>query len=79
MFSFIYKIKIENVIENEYDHVYIGKANETPNFNPDEISEIKWVELDFLLLDLKLNPKKYSYWFHLILTRHFKKIDRYFK
>ena len=79
VFSFIYKIKLENVIENEYDHVYIGKTNETPNFNPDEISEIKWVELDFLLLDLKLNPKKYSYWFHHILTHHFKKIERYFK
>jgi len=76
-FSFVYKVDFKNqLIEYEYDHVLIGKINKTPKFNPEEISELKWVSLENLLIDLKINSDKYSYWFQIIMKDYFYKIEK---
>ncbi len=62
-FSFIYKVKFSNgLYENEYDHVFFGKSNETPKLNEDEASDYRWVGSEELGKDIKKNPKKYTYW-----------------
>lgn len=66
--SFIYKAKVENnLIENEYDYVYIGYSNEEPKINKDEVQDYKWMSLNEVLDDINQNPKKYTSWFKIAL------------
>lgn len=54
----------DNLYEYEYDHVLVGEYNkEHINFNPDEISQIKWIDLNYLKTDLVTNPQNYASWF----------------
>lgn len=64
LFSFTYLTKFnENLYEYEYDHVIVGKYDGEYKINEEEVSELKWVEIDKLALDLVKNPKKYASWF----------------
>lgn len=65
VFEFTYLSKYaDNLFEYEYDHVFVGEYNnEQINFNLEEISQIKWVSLDFLKADLVSNPQNYATWF----------------
>ncbi|MEQ6120921.1 isopentenyl-diphosphate Delta-isomerase [Reichenbachiella sp. MALMAid0571] len=69
-FSFHYKAELENgLTENELDHVFIGKHNEAPIPNAEEVSEWKYINLDVLKSDINSNPEDYTFWFKLILDR----------
>ena len=69
-FSFHYKAELENdLTENELDHVFIGKHNEAPVPNPEEVSEWKYINLNDLKTDIDSNPENYTFWFKLILDR----------
>ena len=61
--GFIYKVKINDLFENEYDHIFIGRFNENPNPDPKEIEDYKWINQKELKKDISLNPDKYTYWF----------------
>ncbi|MGO1242933.1 MAG: isopentenyl-diphosphate Delta-isomerase [Sphingobacterium sp.] len=66
--SFIYQTPVENgLIENEYDYVYVGDANEDPVINPMEVQDFKWMPIDELLLDIRKKPDIYTYWFKVAL------------
>ena len=69
VFSFIYKVKLGNLIEHEFNHVFIGRFNGNPKPNKEEIKDWKWVNLKELQKDVKENPQKYAYWFKIILDR----------
>ena len=43
--------------------------------NPDEISEVRWVELDELSRDLQMHPEKYCAWFLIAAPKVIKKIQ----
>lgn len=63
LFSFIYHAELDNELtEHELDHVYLGKFNGSPNPNPEEVCDWKWIDLDKLRSDLKENPSNYTYW-----------------
>lgn len=63
VFSFIYHVKFDNdITEHEFDHVFIGKFDEPPEPNPEEVSDWKWVGLEELKQDIKRNPANYTYW-----------------
>lgn len=68
IFSFIYKAKIGNLIENEFDHVFVGKFDGDPTPNKEEIQNLKWINLKNLKRDIKENEEKYTFWFKKILT-----------
>ena len=74
LFCFRYKTKLDKLIENEYDCVFIGKFDGKPNPSLKEIMDYKWISLDNLKKDVRKNPQKYTYWFKKILkkTRYFK-------
>lgn len=64
VFSFIYKAHVENnLIEHEYDHVFVGYSDTQPKLNPLEVKAYKWIKLSTLEEDLKEHPKNYTYWF----------------
>ncbi len=65
-FEFTYRAELENgLIENEYDHVFIGKYNQLPNINSDEVNDWKWISIENLNLELQSNPNLYTEWFKL--------------
>lgn len=70
--SFIYKAPFENgLTEHEYDYILVGRYNEDPKPNPDEVADWKWVDLNVLKKDISQNPKLYTAWFKIIFEKHY--------
>ncbi len=71
-FSFIYKAPFDNgLTEHELDHVMIGKFNGIPKINPDEVESYKWMSLEDVKVDIKLNASKYTVWFRIIFDKYY--------
>jgi isopentenyl-diphosphate delta-isomerase len=67
VFSFIYKAELDNnLIEHELDHVLIGNYNEAPKPNPDEVMDWKYVDLEWVVEDMKAYPENYTAWFRIV-------------
>lgn len=70
LFSFIYKAPFDNgLTEHELDHVMIGKYNDSPNINTDEVNSWKWMSLEDIKLDIVESPSDYTEWFKIIFDR----------
>lgn len=68
-YKFIYTATLDkNLIEHEYDHVFIGHYNGTPTPNPEEVEDWKYVDLSTLRSDVLKNENHYTAWFKLILN-----------
>lgn len=64
LFSFVYFHEFNNdLYEYEYDHVLIGEWAGDWKINLDEVSQLKWIDIDELELDMRENPSKYAVWF----------------
>lgn len=63
LFTFIYKAEFDNgLTEYELDQVYLGNYEGTPNPNPNEVCDWKWMDIEVLKSDLEQSPEKYVYW-----------------
>jgi isopentenyl-diphosphate delta-isomerase len=70
-FHFMYKAHFDNgLTEHELDFIYIGTTNEEPNINSDEVASYKWINMQELITDMKLNQKNYTVWFNIILKEY---------
>lgn len=67
--SFYYKVRVGNLIEHEFDHVFFGKFEGNPKPNPKEAEDWKWINKNALWKDMKENPEKYTAWFKIIFNR----------
>jgi isopentenyl-diphosphate delta-isomerase len=75
LFSFVYFAPDKNGAEHELDHVFVGRYNGPIKPNPAEVEEVKWINADELVEDVKKNPDKYTVWCKIALDRvveHFK-------
>ncbi|MBV7275697.1 isopentenyl-diphosphate Delta-isomerase [Clostridium sp. PL3] len=64
IFSFSYKVNFENdLIENEYDHVFIGTFDGEIVPNGNEVEDYRWIDIDEVKLDIINNPHSYTFWF----------------
>ncbi len=62
--SFVYRAVFDNgLTEYEYDHVFVGEYNGEVNPNPEEIEELKYVDMEELKKDMLECPGKYAPWF----------------
>jgi isopentenyl-diphosphate delta-isomerase len=67
-FDFIYRAELENnMIEHEFDHVFIGLTNQIPRINTAEVCEWKWTPLYDVYIDVQINPSRYTEWFKIAL------------
>jgi isopentenyl-diphosphate delta-isomerase len=74
--SFIYKAPFDNgLTEHEYDHVLIGKFNEIPVINEDEVADWKWMPLEAIKMDIKVKPEIYTEWFKIIFDKFYEHIN----
>lgn len=70
VFSFIYKAKLDNSLtEHELDHVLIGRFNDDPRINLDEVEDWKYTGLEELAVDMNTYPEKYTEWFKIVFER----------
>ena len=69
IFSFLYKVRLDDLVENEFDHVFIGEFEGEPKINKEEASQWKWINPEELKKDIKKNPEKYTYWFRKALNK----------
>lgn len=53
------------LIENEYDHIYIGQYNGEVKLNPIEAMSYKFVSIEEIKTWLKKKPEHFTAWFHL--------------
>jgi isopentenyl-diphosphate delta-isomerase len=67
VFNFIYRVDLGNLIEYEFDHIFVGELDGNPRPNRKEVEDWKWINLEKLKKDTKDNPEKYTYWFKMIL------------
>jgi isopentenyl-diphosphate delta-isomerase len=76
-FTFRYEAPFDNGLkEHELDHVLIGYTNNNPTINIEEVSDWKWVKMDFISQDLYSNPDIYTIWFKIVFEQfvnHIKK------
>lgn len=68
MFDIIYDVKLGEMFEYEYDHVYFADYVSGDNADPDEVQDVKWTSLHDLYEDIRLNPEHYTYWLKKILN-----------
>jgi isopentenyl-diphosphate delta-isomerase len=62
-FEFLYRAEFENeLIEHEYDHVFVGEFNGLFVPNEMEVENWSWAELDELRRDIGVRPEAYTYW-----------------
>lgn len=63
LFTFQYTARYQDVgTENEMCAVYIGRSNEKPRVNPNEIADWKYVPFDEVTNELGRHPDVYSPW-----------------
>lgn len=68
LYSFSYTTTLENnLIENEYDHVFIGFTNQLPKLNPQEASGFRKVAIAEVRKEISANPNEFTYWFKLCM------------
>lgn len=66
VYSFIYKAYVgQGLTEHEFDHVWIGQSDDTPQINHDEVESWKYVNLKDLKEDILLHPELYTEWFKI--------------
>ncbi len=66
VFDFIYTAELDNnLIENEFDHVFYGVYDIDPIINKDEAEDFKWVDMEKLKNDIENNKDQYTVWFKI--------------
>ena len=53
--------------EREHDHIFSGTVTEVAKPNPEEVEEIRWLELDALRSEIDHQPKDFAPWLSVIL------------
>jgi isopentenyl-diphosphate Delta-isomerase len=70
IFSFSYRSELENdLIENEFDHVFLGYYDGKINPDINEVDEYKWIDLEALTADIKNNPDLYTAWLKICFDK----------
>jgi len=76
--SFIYKAKFDNgLIEHELDYILIGQYNDQIKPNSQEVDDWKWMSLEHIRNDIKINPEKYTVWFKIIMDNHYNDLKNF--
>ena len=77
VFHFIYKQNVgDGLIEHEFDHVFMGTSNSKPQPDPEEVSDWKYVNMDWLLKDVEDHPENYTVWFIIALAELKKHLNK---
>ena len=66
--TLIYKAEVPgDLIEHEFDHIYIGRFDGELQLNPEEAAQARWIETAELLRWIDAEPQAFTVWFKTIL------------
>ena len=66
LFKFQYQARFNNKgSENELCSVYVGKCDEPPSVNPNEIAAVRYIPPEDLEKEMQLHPDKFTPWFKM--------------
>ncbi|MDZ7344528.1 MAG: isopentenyl-diphosphate Delta-isomerase [candidate division KSB1 bacterium] len=69
-FHFHYEARLDHqLVENEFDHVFVGQYDGPVRPNPDEVMEYRWLSIQKIKEELQHSPENYTVWFRLALMR----------
>jgi isopentenyl-diphosphate Delta-isomerase len=70
LFQFSYRHEFENgLVENEYDHVFMGISDGLPLPNAAEVAGIRYMDIELLLFEIAERPEEYTPWFKMCLEK----------
>lgn len=68
-FGFVYRVELSNqLIEHEYDHVFVGNYDGEPKPETLEVEAWRWIPMPELRDELRNYPEKYSYWLRVAVN-----------
>lgn len=78
VFWFVYKAPFDNgLTEHELDHVLVGKFNDKPIINKEEVESYKWMSLEAVKTDIEAQPEIYTEWFKIIFKESYDKLTNF--
>ncbi|HXS35149.1 MAG TPA: isopentenyl-diphosphate Delta-isomerase [Flavipsychrobacter sp.] len=76
LFTFRYKCEVSNeLIENEFDHIFLGHYNGPIKINPNEVSNYKFIAKETILDAMQKNPEEFTPWLHIVFPRFIEHLD----
>lgn len=60
--AFVYRAQLGELVEHEYDHVFVGRFDGSPEPDPAEVAEWRWETRGELQADLAAHPERYTVW-----------------
>ena len=76
--AFRYRVELEDgLIEHEYDHIFIGFFDGTPEPDPDEVEDWRWNAFSQARSEAKQDPSKYTRWFSTAASLVAEKISEF--
>jgi len=70
VFSFTYKADVgQGLTEHEFDHVFVGKYNDEPKINPEEVNSWKFMSIDKISEDMEKFPDRFTVWFRIAFDK----------
>mgnify|MGYP001207857262 FL=1 len=76
IFDFIYKADVgQGLTEHELDHVLVGRFDDTPQLNPEEVADWKWISLEALQMKMIESPEEFTVWFRIALPELLRHLD----
>jgi isopentenyl-diphosphate delta-isomerase len=70
IFSFTYRAEVENnLIEHEFDHVFAGEFGADIHPNPEEVSNVRFLNMYEIKEDLARRPEQFTSWFRIAFPR----------
>lgn len=74
--AFIYRAELDrDLIEHEFDHVFVGTFSGSPQVNEKEVDDWKYVDVQWLRGDMDAHPERYTEWFKLIVRQPLVKMN----
>jgi isopentenyl-diphosphate delta-isomerase len=67
-FAFCYTARVGDLIENEFDHVFTGVADEVPVPDPSEVSDWKYQSKAELDIAMARQPDSFTAWFRILMA-----------
>jgi isopentenyl-diphosphate delta-isomerase len=70
LFKFTYRAEFaDGLTEHEVDHVFFGWSDALPVINQDEVETYKYMDLEALADDIRVNPSVYTPWLRICLGK----------
>ncbi|MBC8488030.1 MAG: NUDIX domain-containing protein [Bacteroidetes bacterium] len=58
----------QGLTEYEFDHVFVGRYDDEPKINHDEVNDWKFVSMEQIKKDINRSSERYSVWFRIAIA-----------